>query len=117
MPTISDIFEEMWKIICFISKADTIHVVYDSNIEGSIKDCERVRHAQETEPLEFINLMRNSPLTVQFNCFWVCPKNKENIQIISRKYFIERAAEQNKRNCLEQLRHRCGGNCKLRSNT
>ena len=84
------------KKICFISKADTIHIVYDSYIEGSIKDCERVRRAQETEPLEFVNLMSNSPLPVQFNRFWVCSKNKENIQIISRKYFIERAAELNK---------------------
>ena len=95
MSKISDIFEEMWKIIRFISKADTIHIVYDSYIEGSIKDYERVGRAQETEPLEFVNLTRNSPLPVQFNRFWVCSKNKENIQIISRKYFIERAAEQN----------------------
>ena len=56
MSKISDIFEEMWKIICFISKADNNHIVYDSYIEGSIKDCERVRSAQETDDIRICQL-------------------------------------------------------------
>ena len=32
MSKISDMFEEMWKIICFIGKAGIIHIVYDSYI-------------------------------------------------------------------------------------
>ena len=84
MLRISDIFEEMWKRTSFISQAGMIHMVYDSYIEGSIKDCERLRRAEETEPLEFVNLTGNSPLPVQLNRFWACSKNKENMQILSR---------------------------------
>ena len=41
--TIGEALESAWKIIMNISKAEEIHIVFDSYIENSLKESERVR--------------------------------------------------------------------------
>ena len=87
LSTFSDVFECMWKSMTSVSKFDTIHIVYDSYIDDSIKEAERIRRAKESDPLEYIDLSLQSPLPVQLGRFWACSRNKEKIQIFIKKFF------------------------------
>ena len=40
---------------------------------------------------EFVNLKKNTPLPVQMDRFWACPKNKQNLQLISRTFFQQKS--------------------------
>ena len=88
LSTFSDVFESMWKSMTSVSKFDTIHIVYDSYIDDSIKEAERIRRAKESDPLEYIDLSLQSPLPVQLDRFWACSRNKEKIQALSRSFLV-----------------------------
>ena len=67
--------------------ANEIHFVFDSYMEGSVKDSERSRRYQNI-PID-INMMTNdTPLPVDISSFWVSSKNKEKLQDLLRKYII-----------------------------
>ena len=87
--TINDVLKYMWKTITNIAEADEIHIVYDSYLENSLKGHERLRRSAEVEPIEFVNLSKQSPVPVQLERFWACSVNKVNLQSISRKFFAE----------------------------
>ena len=53
LSTFSDVFKSMWKSTTSVSKFDTIHRVYDSYIDDSIKEAERIRRAKESVPKKF----------------------------------------------------------------
>ena len=52
-----------------------------------------MRRNAEIEPLEYVNLSLLSPIPVQIDRIWACSKNKENLQILSRKFFREKACD------------------------
>ena len=56
-----------------------IDIIYDSYLENSIKECERIRRSRDCEPLEFVNLKATSPIPVQIDRFWASGKNKETL--------------------------------------
>ena len=93
---VSDVFKSMWKSMTSVSKFDTIHRVYESYIDDSIKEAERNRRAKESDPLEYIDLSLQSPLPVQLDRFWACSRNKEKIQALSRKFFSDKSKVSNK---------------------
>ena len=53
---------------------EEINIVYDSYLEDSIKECERIRRRSSLEPLEFVNLNTTTTIPVQMDRFWVCGK-------------------------------------------
>ena len=64
-------------------------IIYDSYLEESVKEGERIRRRNTCEPLEYYNLTRLSKLPVQMERFWACGKNKEQLQIMSRQFYID----------------------------
>ena len=66
---------------------EQIDIIYDSYLEDSIQECERIRRRCRYEPLQFMNLKATSPIPVQIDCFWACGKNKEALQLLSRNLF------------------------------
>ena len=68
-------------------KADIVDIIYDSYLENSIKECERIRRRSKGQPLEFFGMNEGSPIPTQLDHFWDGSKNKENLQITSKDYF------------------------------
>ena len=83
----SDIFESGLSSILSTVNVERVDIVYDSYLESSIKECERMRRRSKCQPLEFIGLTEDSPIPTQLDRFWACSKNKENLQILSRTFF------------------------------
>ena len=61
-PKVRDAFDGAWGIILAASNADRIKIVYDSYLEGSIKESTRTGRA-EAESIEIINLNLDSPVS------------------------------------------------------
>ena len=105
--TIKDPLAYMWKKITDMTDADEMHTVYDNYLENSLKRHERLRKTAKTEPIEFVNLSRQSPVHVQLECFWACSVNKVNLPSISRSFFAEIAQNSGIRlvlsNCVTQI--------------
>ena len=92
LKVISDLFESAFTTISTTCEMQQLHIVYDSYLEDSIKECERIRRRSDCDPLEFTKLEKDTPLPVQFKCFWACSKNKENIQLVSRNFFKQKSS-------------------------
>ena len=73
--------------ILHIPCVEEIDIVYNSYLEDSIKECERICRHSSCEPLEFLNLKTTMSIPVQVDRFWACGKNKEAIQEISHDFF------------------------------
>ena len=71
-----------------VCNANQLDFVYDSYVEHSTKELERVRRAKLVDPLSYEKLTENTPVPVQIDRFWAANKNKEHLQILSRDYFI-----------------------------
>ena len=95
MVSINDVFQNLWQSVVSISIFDTIHIVYDSYTDDSIKECERMSRSAEVDPLEYVKLTGRSPVPVQIDRFWDCSKNKQNLQIFSRQFFMKKCKENN----------------------
>ena len=65
MVSINDVFQNLWQSVVSISIFDTIHIVYDSYTDDSIKECERMRRSTEVDPLEYVKLTGRSPVPVK----------------------------------------------------
>ena len=61
-------------------------MLYDSY--ESIKYGEWQRQAFSIEPLVFVNLQETSFIPEQIEKFWADDSNKENLQEISRRFFM-----------------------------
>ena len=83
-PKVRDAFDGTWGIILAASNADRIEIVYDSYLEGSIKESTRIGRAKE-EAIEIINLNLDSPVSPEIRASSI---NKERLQILSRNYFL-----------------------------
>ena len=91
-PKVSDAFDGAWGIILAASNADRIEIVYDSYLEGSIKESTRIGRAKE-ESTEIINLNLDSPVSPEIRKFWASSIYKERLQILSRNYFLMKIKE------------------------
>ena len=88
-----DVFDIVWDMITSACNATQIDVVFDSYLDNSITDCERIRREQQYEALEYVSLTENSPIPVEMERFWASSKNKERLQILSRDFFIKKSKE------------------------
>ena len=92
---VRDAFDGAWGIILAASNADRIEIVYDSYLEGSIKESTRIGRAKE-EPIEIINLNLDSPVSPEIRKFWASSINKECLQMLSGNYFLMEGKEKRK---------------------
>ena len=81
LSSIGHIFQAMLKRIESTGTAQDLHLVYDSYLEHSTKECERMRRMGDNAPVEYVDLSMKSPIPVQIDHFWSCSKNKGNIQV------------------------------------
>ena len=95
--TFKDVFQHVWNIIVNTCKASQIDIIYDSYLEmvKDGEDGERVRRSQEHEALEYVGLTQESPIPVQLDRFCANSKNKERLQLMSRKFFAKKGMEDN----------------------
>ena len=91
-PKIRDAFDGTCGIILAASNADRIEIVYDSYLEGSIKESTRIGRAKE-ESIEIINLNLDPPVSPEIRASLI---NKERLQILSRNYFLKKGKEKGK---------------------
>ena len=87
LKTLDDLFRTATYSVLHAPCTEEIDIVYDSYLEDSIKECERIPRCSSCEPLEFVNMKTATPIPVQMHCFWACGSNKETIQEISRSFF------------------------------
>ena len=91
LTVINDLFERAYMSTTSVNEVNQIHVVYDSYLEGSLKECERIQRQKECGPLELVNLTENTTLPVQMDRFWACPKIEQNLQLISKTFFQQKS--------------------------
>ena len=83
-----------YEVYCqHLQKADQIDLVFDSYIEGSVKDAERIRRCKSS-PIELSDLQKDTPLPVLMERFWSSPANKAKLQLLLRHWIV--------RNCLDK---------------
>ena len=88
LQTFKESFEVMWKSILSVCEFNQLNVIYYSYITESIKYGEWQRQAFSIEPLVFVNLQETSFIPEQIEKFWADDSNKENLQEISRRFFM-----------------------------
>ena len=88
--TFSESFERVWMMIQNICNASEFHFVFDSYIQNSLKECEGERRGKEGA-VDIVNLSADTSIPVEMERFWASSKNKHNLQLLSRDYFIEKA--------------------------
>ena len=81
-----------WNYIKGACKFSELHIVFDSNIAGSLKECERERRST-CDPLHFHDLTPSTKVPSRPERFWACGKNKEKLQRLSRTFFINVSKE------------------------
>ena len=60
---------------------DRLDLVFDSYVEGSIKDSERIR-GQGKAPIEMNSIHYDTPLHIEMNRFWPSSNNKLKLQML-----------------------------------
>ena len=90
---IGDALKCMWIMVIKVAGANQIDVVFDSYIENSIKESTRASRSNDVEPTECVNLLLELPSPVEPKRFWASSKNKEELQILSREFFKQKAEE------------------------
>ena len=80
LKTFDDLFRTATYSVLHAPCTEEIDIVYDSYLDDSIKECERIRRRSSCEPLEFGNMKTTTPIPVQMDRFWACGSNKEAIQ-------------------------------------
>ena len=65
------------------TKASRIDFVFDTYIEGSIKDAERVRRSTQ-KAIEINNIVAETRLPVDMETFWSSNSNKTKLQLLFR---------------------------------
>ena len=76
LKTFNDLFTVATHTVMSASNIEQINIIYDSYLEDSIKECERICRRCRYEPLEFMNLKATSPIPVKIDCFWLAGKKR-----------------------------------------
>ena len=58
-----------------------MHIVYDSYVEHSLKECERIRRTN-VYPIDMIGMTPDTLIPQQIEKFWASTTNKQNIQAL-----------------------------------
>ena len=90
-----DILAKLWSIIYNSCNFQRLDIIYDSYIKQSIKFSERQRRGA-TNGILVCNIESSLYIPSQMEKCWACDRNKENLQLISRYFFIENSSENSK---------------------
>ena len=92
-----DILAKLWSISIIYNSCtfQRLDIIYDSYIEQSIKFSKRQMQVATNGILVF-NIECSSYIPSQMEKFWAFSKKKENLQLISEFFFIEKALENSK---------------------
>ena len=80
-------------MITKVGEVNQTDIVFDSDVENSIKELTRESRSNDVEPIEYVNILLESPPPVEVDRFWASSKNKEELRILSREFFQEKAQE------------------------
>ena len=72
--------------MCNVCNFNRIDIIYDSYINDSLKECERLRRSK-CEPIHLKDIQLETKLPVQLDQFWASASNKEKLQKLSTVYF------------------------------
>ncbi|KAH3897520.1 hypothetical protein DPMN_021708 [Dreissena polymorpha] len=61
-----------------------IHLVLDSYVKMSFKECERLRRGDEATGIAIIDISRDIPIPQQLNTFWASKESKRNLHLLVR---------------------------------
>ena len=61
-----------------------IHFVFDSYIEMSLKEGERMRRSDSTSGIDIIGMNKDTPIPKQLDKFWASDENKKNLQMLAQ---------------------------------
>ena len=86
-------FDELCKsflsyVLSLRKNTDQVHFVFDSYIEGSVKDSERCRRYQ-SHPIDIHILADNTPIPVDMSTFWTSNKNKQKLQCLLTEHILK----------------------------
>ena len=70
--------------------ASRIDFVFDTYVDGSVKDSERSRRCT-TQAIEILNLNEETLLPIDMNTFWPSSSNKTKLQLMAREWIIKNA--------------------------
>ena len=73
--------------------ADRIDFVFDTYVEGSVKDSERIRRSINCTPIEVHDINEDTQLPVDMAGFWVSPSNKVKLLMLLRVYVVKCAPQ------------------------
>ena len=71
---------------------DRLDLVFDSYVEGSIKDSERI-HRQDKAPIEMNSIHYDTPLPIEMDRFWPSSNNKLKLQMLLHTQAIKHGIE------------------------
>ena len=86
--TCRDVLDSLFEQIWFACKSHQTGVIYDSYLESSIKECERIRREDSITPVEYALLTKGTNIPAEMDRFWASNKNKELLEVLSRNYFV-----------------------------
>ena len=70
------IIEVVKKAVGICSRISTVHFIFDSYIESSLKEVERLKRSQSIDALAIINTTRDTPIPKQQEKFWATENNQ-----------------------------------------
>ena len=83
--TLEDVLKALMSSSINISYlVQSVHFLFDSYVQFSLKDSERLRRLDGVEGLDIIEMDGNTPVPVLVDRFWASELNKENIQLLFR---------------------------------
>ena len=82
-----DIFESIFSSVEQVMTFNQIHIVYDSYLENSIKECE-----QQQSRWSMLICPRRLKFLFRFIVLALVKENNEIIQILSQQFFIEKSS-------------------------
>ena len=101
-----------------VCKHNQMHIIFDSYVEHSIKGAERQRREMEG-CIELAEIQTGTPIPVQIDKFWASSQNKEKLQRLAKKLYLNDltlsdqdivlSATIDSRDLIPSQRNRCGG--------
>ena len=91
--TIVNFCEQFLDYISTICRGpDRLDLVFDSYVEGSIKDSERICR-QDKAPIEMNSIHYDTPLPIEMDRFWSSSNNKLKLQMLLHTQVIKHGIE------------------------
>lgn len=85
MQNFGEVVQIVLQIPKFVCTLQELHIVFDSYLELSVKECERIRRMSTSGTIDLSCIQNSTPIPVQLDRFWSSTSNKMNLQMLTRK--------------------------------